>query len=331
MQTVAKRSRFTLEPKGQSFRITRNDLEILDLLQTYKYLPSTYIIALLDAPCVQYIKNRLTILRHEAKVLDVPASSWHAANARYRPAVYQLTEKGREVLKTHGRYRTYYPTSEEFKHEFGVCITEASFAIGAKRHPILAMHDHEAILNSKFCPASTRQSKTPFKIPISFNYHYTVAGKARHKPLDTFVKHDGKPLGFTNREHPKAQIFFPGIEFDRHTESLDPTDYNAASIQRHIQSARALAAEDGYATRYGIPNTFIPWVTISEARMHSIMGELEKATNGKGSKMFLFTTIPDFASFENFPPADGSMLTRQWKRVGFPNLDILSQLGAVPA
>jgi hypothetical protein len=327
MQIVAKRSRFTLEPKGQPFRVTRNDLDILDLLQTHKYLPSTYIIALLDDPCPQYIKNRLTILRHEAKVIDTPASSWHAANARYRPAVYQLTEKGRESLASHGRYRPMLTTSEEFSHEFGVCITEASFAIGAKQYPTLRLHGPDAILNSKFCPASTRAAKTPFKIPITFTYHYTIGGQARYKQLDTFVKHDGKPFGFTNPHQPKAQVFFPGIEFDRHTESRESSDYSATTIQKKIQEIRAIAAQDGYAGRYGIPNAFVPFVTISEARMRSIMNDVEKVTKGTGSKMFLFKSISDFASFESLPPADGSMLTTPWKRVGFSDFDILAELG----
>ena len=191
------------------------------------------------------MKNRLTVLRHEAQLIDCPASSWHAANARYRPAVYQLTEKGRSVLRQDGRSRPDYPTSEEFKHEFGVSITAASFAIGATEHPDVNLHDHHAILNSRFCPASTRKSKTPFVIPLTFTYQYTVGGAARHKKLETVVKHDWKPFGFTSRASAKAQVFFPGIEFDRHTESLDRADYNATSIQRHIQSARALAAEDG--------------------------------------------------------------------------------------
>jgi len=322
-----KRSRFVVEPKGVAFRLTGNDLDIIGPLQTYKYLPSTHLVRFASNLHPQYVKNRLTVLRHEAKLIDCPPSSWHAANARYRPAVYQLTEKGRLLLQQHGRSRPTYSTSEEFKHEFGVCITAASFAIGAMEHSDIALHDHQAILNSRFCPAVTRDSKSPFAIPITFTYHYTVGNEARHKKLDTYVKHDWKPFGFTSRASRSAQIFFPGIEFDRHTESLDRADYNASSIQRHIQSARALASEDGYAAHYGIPNAFIPWVTISEPRMHSIMREVEKATNGKGSKMFLFKTIPDFAGFESFPPADGAMLTTPWKRVGFPDFDILSELG----
>jgi len=331
MNTATKRNRFVIDDeleqtKDTPYRITRNDEDILDLLQIFKYLPSTYLEAFLDLHPI-YLKNRLTILRHVAKVITIPASSWHAANARYRPAVYQLTGKGHALLAAKGRTRRIFPTNEDFAHEFGGCITAASFALGAREHPEVNFYDHEAILASKRCPTDTRLSKTPFQIPVVFEYHYEVRGQLRHKPLETFVKHDDKPFGFTSRADPKAQMFFGGVEFDRHTESLESQDYSATTISKKVQAIEAVAKNDRYFTHYGIPNTFIPWVTISEGRMHSLMRVVENVVGKKGSKRHLFTHIPDFASFESFPPADGSMLTRNWKRVGFPDLNILEELG----
>jgi hypothetical protein len=331
MSTEIKRNRFVIDEaleqtKDTSYRITRNDEEILDLLQVFKYLPSTYLEAFLDVHPI-YLKNRLTILRHVAKVIAIPQSSWHAANARYRPAVYQLTDKGRAVLAEKGRARRVFPTNEDFAHEFGACLTAASFAIGALEHPELKFYDHEAILASKHCPTNTRLSKAPFKIPVTFKYHYEIRGQARHKELETFVKHDGLPFGFVNPAKPKAQMFFAGIEFDRHTESLESDDYSATTISKKVQAIEALAVQDGYYTQYGIPNTFIPWVAISEARMRSLMRIVEKVMNGKSSKRHLFTHMPDFASFAAFPPANGSMLTRNWKRVGYPDVNIVEELG----
>jgi hypothetical protein len=331
MQNAIKRNRFVVDDelektKDTPYRVTRNDVEILDLLQVYKYLPSTYLAAFLDLHPA-YLLNRLTILRHVAKLITIPTSSWHAANARYRPAVYQLTAKGRAVLAEKGRARRIFVTDEDFEHEFGTCLVAASFALGAREHPELNFYDHEAILASKHCPTDTRLSKSPFKIPVTFIYHYEAQGKERHKELRTFVKHDGLPFGFTNPAKPKAQMFFGGQEFDRHTESLTSTDYSATTISEKFQAMRALVSQDGYHEHYGIPNTFILWVTISEARMLSLMRTLEKATGGKGSEMHLFTHMPDFASFEALPPANGSMLTRKWKRVGYPDLDILENLG----
>ena len=327
MQTAPKRNRFVIEAKGIPYRITDTDLDIIDPLQPYKYAPSSYLIALNPNLHPQYVKNRLTIIRHEMGLIACPSSSWHAANARYRPAVYQLTEKGRQVLAARGRARRTFPTNEDFAHEFGVCITAESFAIGVQKNPEISFFDHEAILASKRCPANTRLSNTPFNLPITFKYHYEVRGQKRQKELETFVKHDWMPFGFVNPKKPKAQIFFPGIEFDRHTESGESADYNTTTISKKVQAIRALAANDGYFEHYGIPNTFIPWVAISEKRMTQLMGIVEKVTGGKGSKMHLFTHTPDFASFESFPPADGSMLTRGWKRVGHPDLNILHELG----
>lgn len=216
-------------------------------------------------------------------------------------------------------------TNEDFDHEFGVCLTAASLALGAKDYPEIALYDHEAILASSHCPADTRLSKTPFHIPITFTYHYKVRGQARHKDLSTQIKHDWLPMGFVNRANPGAQIFFPGIEYDRHTESLESEDYSTITIEKKVQAVEAFAAQDGYFDRYGIPNTFVPWVTISEQRMRSIMRVVEKIT--KGSKRHLFTYTSDFASFESLPPANGSMLTRDWKRVGHEDFNILRELG----
>ena len=327
MQTVGKRSRFTIQRRGVPYRITDTDLALIEPLQTYKYLPSSHIVAFNPQVHPQYVKNRLTVIRHEMGLIDCPASSWHAANARYRPAVYQLTAKGRQLLTARGRARRTYPTSEEFAHEFGSCLVAASFALGATTHPEVNFYDHEAILTSRRCPQETRLSTTPFQIPLIFKYHFVVRGQARHRELETLVKHDWMPFGFVNPARPKAQVFFPGIEFDRHTERLASEDYEATAISKKMQAIRALAAEDGYFEHYGIPNTFIPWITIGEARMRSLMRVVEEITDGKGSAMFLFTHMPDFASFESFPPADDSMLTRNWKRVGHRDFNILRELG----
>jgi len=328
MSTVTKRNRFVRTPTGKGIDLSRSmALDTIDPLQTFKYLPSTYLYRLGPKCHLQYFKNRLTDLRHDAGLIDCPPSSWHAANARYRPAVYQLTEKGFAELAAHGRARRVFATNEDFAHEFGSCLTAASFWIGAQIHPEIKLYDHEAILGSKHCPASTRLSKTPFKTPVTFNYHYSIRGNARHKELTTFVKHDWMPFGFVSASDPKSQMFFPGIEFDRHTESLESEDYSATTISKKMQAIEALAKDDGYHSRYGIPNAFILWVTISEARMRSLMRVLEDVVGKKGSKRHLFTHIPDFASFESFPPADGSMLIRNWKRVGYPDMNILAELG----
>ena len=98
---------------------------------------------------------------------------------------------------------------------------------GAQARPEINFYDHEAILGSKRCPVATRLSKTPFQIPVTFSYQYQLRGEMRHKELVTYVKHDWMPFGFTNPSQPTAQVFFPGVEFDPHTERLASEDDTA--------------------------------------------------------------------------------------------------------
>ncbi len=58
--------------------------------------------------------------------------------------------------------------------------------------------------------------------------------------------------------------------------------------------------------------------------MQSMMQLLEKITEGRGSKMFLFKTFPAFTSFEKPPPPTGHMLTEPWHRVGYSPLFLTS-------
>ena len=66
---------------------------------------------------------------------------------------------------------------------------------------------------------------------------------------------------------------------------------------------------------------FVPFITTTTARMQSMMRMLEKLTDGRGSKMFLFKTFPTLTSFEKQAPSSGHMLTEPWQRVGHAPLD----------
>jgi hypothetical protein len=49
----------------------------------------------------------------------------------------------------------------------------------------------------------------------------------------------------------------------------------------------------------------------------------------KGSRHILFTYVPEFKTFEAYPPTTGFMLEREWERAGYEPFDILEAL-AVP-
>src|SRR5947209_7460675 len=115
-----RRTRFQVDPRGGSYRLTDNDIRILLLFNTYEYLSSDYIIRFVRHLHPVAVKNRLTVLRHEMGLLEIPSASWEAANARYRPAIYCRSQKGSDALRARGYIATDVRKKKEFKHEFGV-------------------------------------------------------------------------------------------------------------------------------------------------------------------------------------------------------------------
>jgi hypothetical protein len=316
METT-KRSRFKATPTGRAIRITEYDIAIVLLLQRYRYLPSTYIAALLKLKTGNgaHFKKALTKLRHEAGLIDCPNPSWAAANARYRPAVYGLTKKGEALLKERGLYVPRPKTGHEFNHELMVCLIQASFELGARKHGLRIISAQD-ILDNERCPRSTRFEKHPWRLPVSFLYD--------GHPVDQFVECDGDFFGLANSEG--DTLFFPGFEADRRTEPLEPEDYDRPSIKKKLIAYRELARQRTYKQRYGLPTAVIAFVTINEQHKRSLMRVVDKITDGHGSKLFLFKSMPNFASFENFPPPTGHMLSEPWQRVGHPDFDILKEL-----
>src|SRR5690606_20574208 len=108
---------------------------------------------------------------------------------------------------------------------------------------------------------------------------------------------------------------------------LEPESYERSSIKKKIVAFREVVRKGIYQERYGLPNQILPFITINELHMRSMMRVVENVTDGHGSKLFIFKNIPNFAAFENFPPPDGHMLTAPWERVGHPSYSILSELG----
>jgi hypothetical protein len=136
---------------------------------------------------------------------------------------------------------------------------------------------------------------------------------------------DAQPFGLERViDGKRSYLFFPGIEADCSTEPLDASDANRSSIAKKFAAYTAVAEQDIYRSHFGFPNFLVPIVTSSGPRMHSMMRLLEKTTDGRGSKMFLFKTTPAFTSFDTPPKAGGHMLSEPWHRVGHAPMLLIS-------
>lgn len=330
MDTITRRSRFIVDPKGGSYTISKNHLAILSLFDTYEYIPSTYIAAFVPWLNPVYVKNRLTILRHEQEFLEVPAASWQAANARYRPAVYRRTKKGTQALIERGHSTFDVRSGETFPHAFGVNLIAASFDLGVRAHPGLSLISDTDILDHPACPAATRNSADPFRIDAPFSYKGRNGNQVAVE--EAHIMHDWYPMGIAHTIGDKTvRIFMPGVEFDRNSEPGESRDHNRSSIVRKFSQILGLFKRydgiDGYQEHYGIPNSVIPFWTINKQHMLNMMDDLDRITNGRGSDRILFAHMNDFSTFEKVPEANGWALACDYKRVGFKDYNFLEELG----
>lgn len=323
---MTRRSRFKRTPSEHQRRLTTQDLFVLELLRTHRYLPSNYIVEFCRRAglSASYVIKRLTVLRHDHGVIDCPPASWYAANARYRPAVYMLTGKGKEALRAFGGGGSSDSSGNEFNHELMISLFHASIAFAVQDHPKLSLITAEEILAHPSCPQQTKAMPDPFRLSVAFTYTPPRGGGQR---IEATLRHDGQPygIGYT-AGGTTARLFFPGIEVDRRTEPLSPNNGNRSSIRRKLFAIREAVRNQLYRRQLGIPNCLVPFITISETHKQSMMRLVEEISGGKGSRTLLFRSIADFSSFETFPKPTGHFLTEPWERVGHPPFDIVHEL-----
>src|ERR1700719_1255112 len=87
--------------RGKNIALTARDIEIFRQLCRYRYLNSTYLHAFAGGASETRFKERLGDLFHEGFV-DRPSQQWQLAEARCRPAVYELGERGKRALNEYG-------------------------------------------------------------------------------------------------------------------------------------------------------------------------------------------------------------------------------------
>jgi Replication-relaxation len=315
--TPSRNSRWTRDPiVGNSGRplvaqLTDRDIEILKLLARFRYLPADDIHAFVGGS-VKNVTYRLNLLSRKPNLyINRPHQQRQNANTNSRPLIYELDDKGTAALRDRGLPHLAKSYHRNFAHELMACRIMASVELGARRNPAIRLITWPEILASDKTPLTTRNSPTSAAIPISF-----TSGATQHSINLTA---DARPFGLerANLDGTRSYFFFPGIEADCGTEPIETSDLDRSSISKKFLAYRAVAEQGLHRSHFGFPNFFVPVITTTTARMHSMMRLLEKITNGRGSKMFLFKTFPALASHERVSAPPGHMLTEPWQRVGF--------------
>lgn len=302
---------------ARSARITERDIEgIFKPLSRYRYLPADHIHAFAGGN-IDYLVDRLNLLsRHPNRYVARPHQQRANARANHRRLIYELADKGWRVMQERGVPRSQARAPSHFAHELMTSELMSSFQIGARDSGV-ELINWEKILTSRSLPESTRLSAKPTRIPVTI----TINGRLH----STYIEADGKPFGIARRLDDDTVYFFcPGVEADCGTEPIDASDFHRSSLYKKFLLYLKVEADGIHRSHFGFPNFYVPFVTSNAVRLASMMHLLERITDGRGSKIFLFKTFPALTSFERPRPASGHMLIESWQRAGHPPFNFLT-------
>lgn len=319
LQRPFRNSRWSRDPvigssgAAVAVRPTERDVQIFELLDRFRYLPSDYIHAFVGGS-EKALSHRLNLLSRKPNLyLSRPQQQRQCAGANYRRLIYQLDERGSRLLRERVSPTSPKSYHRNFQHELLVAQITASIELGVRENANIRLITWGEIVARDGTPLSTRRSASPNAIPVS----YSLRGEHRFE----HVVADARPFGLERLiEGRLSYLFFPGIEADCGTEPIDARDADRSSLVKKFAAYLAIAEQGIHRTHFGFPNFFVPFVTNGAARMDSMMQALDRLTKGLGSKMLLFKHVPGFASPEKPLPAGGHMLGEPWHRVGFPAL-----------
>ncbi|MGD1015337.1 MAG: hypothetical protein ABR863_02700 [Roseiarcus sp.] len=257
-----------------------------------------------------YLNGDPTALRYTIRVLKAKPNCYikvcdqHAEERNLRRKLaYELDKNGIEYLRENGRVIRDRRYARNFTHAALASHATASIEAGINAVSNARLISWAEILSSQNMPAETKR----LDHPAGMRTMYDVEGVVFEKT----VRADSPPFGIvlTLADRKKFR-FFPGIEADTGTEPIAVSNFERTSIFGKFKAYLAIEENETYRAHFGFPIFFVPFVTTSAVRMRSMMGELDRITDGRGSKMLIFKV----ASRDSAP---GYLFGEPWERVGY--------------
>jgi hypothetical protein len=298
-------------------RLTARDREVFKLLARYRYLRADFIHAFVGGS-LKGLSRHLNILKREPNCyIACPEQQRQSAAANYRHLIYQLDARGADIIAAEG-IPVARRSHRNFAHEVMVCQILASLELGTLSQPGCRFITWAEIIQHPRFPEATCRAPAPHACPVSFTH------RGREHSFDLYA--DCLPFGIERPHNGRAAyIFCPGIEADTGSEPIEPSDFERSSLCRKFVGYLSLIDRETYKSRWGLPILFVPFITTTERRMRSTMACLDRLTNGAGSNRIIFTTCPGMCSPDEPLRPNGSMLTRDWQRVGHPPFSFVEQ------
>ena len=323
METPNRRSRMRRVSAGKRIELTHRDMELFKLLNRYRYLRSNFLYSFLGGNSETRFKERLGHLYHDGRYINRPPQQWQFANCRHMPLIYELDDKGDQVLRQQGLIQTDSPLLQkgragacrQFAHELMICDCIASIELGVREDRDLRFISWQEIIAK--APETTRALHNPFE-NSGFQFSHSLLELKGIQRADIKIVPDAL-FGLEYTTHGQKSYRFFALEADRNQMPVARSNLRQSSYLKKILAYRAIAAENIYKSHLGLPNFLVLNVITNERHMKSIMALLDEITAKKGSQTFLFKSISTLGDFRIAPRLDLSF-TMNNRRILIANL-----------
>jgi len=221
---------------------------------------------------------------------------------------YELTKRGHDWHTNQGIVQFYRTErSNSSKHDMRLDRMCADLEVGSKKHPEIEISWGDEVIAFEKTPETTRDSKTPFAIPIAYQFD--------REPRKSNVRPDIKIFRINRTHLPKGKLLFCVGEYDNNSESVETRYFNRSSLATKFIEYLEILKQNRYAEYYGISSFRILFAFSSRARERSAIEILNKVALERDASRFLncffFKTYDKEAQKK---PLNGHMLTEAWER-----------------
>lgn len=281
--TQKRRPRFRRSERSPSFQVTERDVEIVHQVARHRFLRSTHISQLLNAPHKK-VCERLSSLYH-AGYLDRPCSQieYHVRGGGSEPYVYSLDNRGARLLKDSGRLdridsagtcKERGTTRRFLLHTLAVTEFRVALALACRTRPGLRLVEPDELLNS--APETTRQEANPWRwrVRVHFNGQTSEVGVIPDYVF-ALVLPDGR-----------RRPFF--VECDRGTMPIARKSLTQTSILRKLLAYEASYRQGVHASLFGWKRFRTLVVTTVDERITNMVALSRTTPAVSNSNLFLF-------------------------------------------
>jgi len=288
---MQRRRRNQREPKGITLELTPLKVSILQKLNHYYDLPTSFICALHPESADQYIGRVLRKMYEENNPFKLPLLARDDMYGDHfsKQEVHMLGPGGKIASEQLGLESHTLGKGMQKYHEKMLIACSASIEIACQQNG-RTFHNTTAIINRPQTPAAAKTAKNPRRVRLD---------DKRSLVMDDLFS-VGYPDGF---------LHF-GLEVDTGTEQLEKRP-KYSSLEQKLEYAKEFYDRKLFKSFYGLPSLLTLFVTVSEVRMRNMMQLATKIGLGNPA---LFTFIPEYAKkYRPYKPAP-QLLTQQWYR-----------------